>query len=151
MSHDANSPISRCRPRLMLLMWTNISPVSPVTGCGQLTALRARRLGEGQSVDDRLREDRPPAGATDPGPQDSLGGGQPGRWLPVGPGPPHRHLQQHAAADTLNTPGERRKGGGPTDTARSGPHHLIHIIPFLLHLCNKWKLPKTKTMCHVWT
>lgn len=72
-----------------------------MAGCGQLLVICAWRLGEGQSVDDRLWEDGPTAGPSDPGPQDSLGGGQQGGRLPVRTGQPHRHPQHYASTDTL--------------------------------------------------
>lgn len=79
------------------------------SGCGQLSALCAWCLWKGQSVDDRLWEDGSPGGTSDPGPQESLGGGQQGGWLPVGTGQHHRHFQQYAPADTLKKDRDSRQ------------------------------------------
>lgn len=68
---------------------TLVSLAGCVTGGWQLLAVCARRLGQGPSVDDRLREDGAAAGAADPGPPDPLGGGQQGGRLPAGTGQPH--------------------------------------------------------------
>lgn len=73
-------------------------------GCGQFPAVCTRLDRQNRSLDDRLRKDRGLAVTHHRGPPQSLGRGQPRRWLPVGSGQPHRHTGQHAATDLTGAP-----------------------------------------------
>lgn len=73
-------------------------------GCGQFPAVCTRLDRQNRSLDDRLRKDRGLAVTHHRGPPQSLGRGQPRRWLPVGSGQPYRHTGQHAATDLTGAP-----------------------------------------------
>ena len=79
-----------------------------VAGDRQLAAVRARRPGPGQRVDDRLRQDGAAAQGRVHQPSGPLAGGQPRRRLPLRPRQHHQH--SGGAAGGLHGLGVSRTG-----------------------------------------